>query len=88
MTITSMPAAAIGTTIAEITTRYSPNSQRALRMSPMSLHSTTATWNCRGRHTMARKLSRVCEMKPTGGVFWNKVRADCSTWPSRPLSQT
>lgn len=57
-------------------------------MSPTSLHSTTATWNWRGRQITARKLSKVCEMNPTDGVCSNKVRAESAmgTWWS--LSHT
>ena len=83
----AMPAEAIGTTINEITSRYAPNIQRALRMSATSPHSTTATWNWRGRQTMARKLSRVWARKPTGGDSWNRVLAESAIRIWCPPSQ-
>ena len=61
-------------------------------MSDTSPHSTTATWNWRGRQTMARKPSRVWATKPIGGAAWNRVRADSviRTWcpPSQDQANT
>ncbi len=54
------PASAMGMTNSEASTRYSGNTQRARRMSCGSVFSTTVTWNCRGRQTMAIIAMPVC----------------------------
>ena len=57
------PASTTGTTNTVNTARYALKSQRALRMSAGSAHSTMPTRNWRGRHTMAAAASSVEKRK-------------------------
>ena len=54
-----------GTTNTVNSARYAGNVQRARRRSAGSTHSTTPTWNCRGRQNMAHAASRVVVTKFT-----------------------
>jgi len=55
------------------------NSQRAGCRSAGSWHSTTATWNWRGRHTIAVNASRVWARKPDGRVALANAPAPAAT---------
>ena len=58
------PARASGSVGSAISTRYSGNSQRALRMSRSSRHSTMPIWNWCGRMNMASAPSSTSGTKP------------------------
>jgi hypothetical protein len=64
-----------------------PNIQRARRMSATSTHSTTATWNCRGRQMIAVNASSVWPMKPTGLVSTSSARVASTRCRSRAANQ-
>ena len=61
------PAWASGSVGAAISSRYSGNSQRAVRTSRSSRHSTTPTWNWCGRMNIASAPSSTSGRKPPAG---------------------
>ena len=56
-------------------------------MSATSAHSTTATWNWRGRQTTAANASRVWATKPTGGALATSARVASASGIARASSQ-
>ena len=64
----ALPARARGRIGSAISSRYSGNSQREVRMSAGSRHSTTPTWNWCGSRNIASAPSSTSGMKPPAGA--------------------